>query len=107
MVFLERSSFRGRWRAVGSSGEPGSFLTMILGGGPAFRELLAEKQRVVSFSVQSANWRLLGEIRLGNALLTRWEEMISLSVEVVPWGSRYLSAVVRAQLEEELRTRVH
>lgn len=39
MVFLDRSSFRGRWRVAGSSGDPGSFFTMILGGGAAFREL--------------------------------------------------------------------
>ena len=39
MVFLERSSFRGRWRAAGNSGDPGSFLTIILGGAPALREL--------------------------------------------------------------------
>lgn len=38
-VFLDRSSFRGRWREVGRSGEEGgSFLTIILGGTP-FREL--------------------------------------------------------------------
>lgn len=35
---LDRSSRRGRWRGVGS-GELGSFLTTILGGG-AFREAL-------------------------------------------------------------------
>lgn len=38
-VFLERSSFRGRWREVGRSGEEGgSFFTIILGGAP-FRAL--------------------------------------------------------------------
>lgn len=30
-MFLERSSFRGLWRVLGGSGDPGSFLTMILG----------------------------------------------------------------------------
>jgi hypothetical protein len=41
-VFFDRSSFRGRWRAVGRSGEDGSFFTMIFGGPPAFRELQIE-----------------------------------------------------------------
>lgn len=52
MVFFDRSSFLGRWRDVGSSGDPGSFLTMILGGGPAFRELCAGKEAPVSFVMQ-------------------------------------------------------
>lgn len=39
-AFLDKSSLRGRWRLVGNcSGEPGSFLTIILGGPPALREL--------------------------------------------------------------------
>jgi hypothetical protein len=33
---LDRSSFRGLWRAVSRLGELGSFLTMIFGGPPAF-----------------------------------------------------------------------
>lgn len=41
-TFLDRSNRRGRWRdEVDSSGEPGSFLTMILGGPPALRELVS------------------------------------------------------------------
>lgn len=35
----DKSSLRGRWRAVVRSGEPGSFLTMILGGPPPVRDL--------------------------------------------------------------------
>lgn len=40
LVFLDRSSFLGRWRAVVRSGELGSFFTIILGGPPAFRDAL-------------------------------------------------------------------
>jgi len=38
LAFRERSSFRGRCREVGKSGEVGSFLTTICGGAP-FRDL--------------------------------------------------------------------
>jgi len=38
VVFLERSSFLGRWRPAGMSGDSGSFLTRIFGA-EAFREL--------------------------------------------------------------------
>ncbi len=43
VVFLERSSFLGRWRAVCRPGEPGSFLTIIFGA-VAFRELCVVEQ---------------------------------------------------------------
>lgn len=46
-VFLERSSLLGRCRPVGRSGEPGSFLTRILGP-PAPRDLCIVKQDRVS-----------------------------------------------------------
>jgi hypothetical protein len=46
-VFLERSSFLGRWRAVCIPGEPGSFLTMIFGP-PAFRDLCVVEQKRIS-----------------------------------------------------------
>lgn len=39
-VFLDRSSLRGRGRVWVMLGEPGSFLTKILGGAPADREAL-------------------------------------------------------------------
>jgi hypothetical protein len=38
-VFLERSSLLGLCLVVGSSGDPGSFFTMIFGGPAAFLEL--------------------------------------------------------------------
>lgn len=37
VVFLDRSSLRGRWRGVGASGDVGSFLTIIFGGTPGSR----------------------------------------------------------------------
>lgn len=55
IVSFDRSSFLGRWRAAGNSGEPGSFLTMILGGPPVFRELITG-QIIVSFK-QSLLWK--------------------------------------------------
>ena len=36
LLFFERSSFLGLWRAVSRLGELGSFFTMIFGGPPAF-----------------------------------------------------------------------
>jgi hypothetical protein len=39
LALLERSSFLGRCLAVARTGDPGSFLTKILGGAPAFLDL--------------------------------------------------------------------
>lgn len=49
-VFFDKSSFLGRWRAVGKSGDAGSFFTIILGGWPAFRVALGGEDFAVAAS---------------------------------------------------------
>lgn len=74
-VFLERSNLLGLCRAVGGSGEPGSFLTMILGGPPAFRELLIKKRRLVSHAKRRRNADTRGdaEAYLGLRDKCKWD----------------------------------
>jgi hypothetical protein len=98
IVFLDRSSLRGRWRAVGSSGDPGSFLTIIRGGGPACRELCAWKRgnELASRCIRQKQTqkRSSREIKTrlgGDRLLTRWEGMILRLVEAHPWANHYPS----------------
>jgi len=70
LVFLERSNLLGRWRAVARSGEPGSFLTNILGGPPALRELMIRETRrmklVIRYNYQIHQEKALQEIKEGS-----------------------------------------
>jgi hypothetical protein len=90
-VFLERSSFLGRWRAVCIPGEPGSFLTMIFGP-PTFRDLCVVEQKRIS-NLGKAN---KSRRRYSRVMLTRWGAMISACslAHLAPSGCRSRIAVV-------------
>lgn len=61
-VFLDKSSFRGRWRATATSGEPGSFFTIILGAElpGAFREALGGEDFAAVWAADLVGLRLAG-----------------------------------------------
>jgi hypothetical protein len=92
-VFLERSSLLGRCRPVGRSGEPGSFLTRILGP-PAFRDLCVVKQDRVS----KDRGKQMRNPRISKGLLTRWVAWVCVCSLSRPTllGSHYRSAVLQA-----------
>ena len=70
-MFLERSSLLGRGRVFCITGDAGSFLTMILGGTPPFRELMKRgpgQQEVQSRASERVEaYALRGEVLVGGA----------------------------------------